>query len=321
MGFRRSVFDIILAMQEGEVRLILAPLRGVTIRCFREVFAEVIRDAGFSEAVTPFIAANAGVDPIKNVELRIKNDGGPGIPNSEFSIPDFIVTPQFIGKDPEALRRCLERIKEAGYETADLNCGCPYPMVRNKGRGSGILKTPDVLERMLSAGCEVMGEGRFSVKARLGVDRSDELIALMPMLNSFPLRFLAVHPRNARQMYDGVCDWEAFGRIAAAAKMPLVANGDIPFPPRESGRLPADGCRSFMIGRGFIRHLGGRDDIGDMLRRYIEASRAELCGDRAVLGRMKELLAYWKDLPRWRRLWPVVKISRSVGELLSAIGG
>lgn len=46
--------------------LILAPLRGVTIRCFRRVFADAIRAAGFTEAITPFITANAGVDPLRD---------------------------------------------------------------------------------------------------------------------------------------------------------------------------------------------------------------------------------------------------------------
>ena len=32
-------------------------------------------------------------------------------------------------------------------------------------------------------------------------------------------------------------------------------------------------------------------------------------------ARMKELVAYWKDLPRWKRLWPVVKIARTLDEL------
>ena len=49
--------------------LILAPLRGVTIRCFRETFAKEIAEAGFTEAVTPFVTANAGVDPLKDREL------------------------------------------------------------------------------------------------------------------------------------------------------------------------------------------------------------------------------------------------------------
>ena len=58
--------------------MILAPLRGVTIRCFRETFAEEIRAAGFTEAITPFITANAGYDPMKDRELR-DQDRGSGI--------------------------------------------------------------------------------------------------------------------------------------------------------------------------------------------------------------------------------------------------
>jgi len=75
-----------------------------------------------------------------------------------------------------------------------------------------------------------------------------------------------------------------------------------------------------MIGRGFIRYLGERDDIHELILNYVKASQGELCGDNAVLGRMKELFAYWKELPRWRRLWPVIKIARSVDELLFSVG-
>ena len=274
--------------------MILSPLRGVTIRCFRETFAEQIREAGFTEAITPFLPANPGFDPLKDKELH----------GADAQVK---VTPQFIGKDPASLRSCLLRIKEAGYDTADLNCGCPYPMVRNKGRGSGLLRTPAVLEKMIAVGCETMGEGKFSVKTRLGFAGNDELLALMPMLNSFPLRFLTVHARNALQMYGGECDWAAFGKVAAVAKMPVVPNGDIPFPPQKSGDV--------MIGRAFIRRLGMRDDAKDLLDKYIDASIEELCGPSPVLGRIKELVAYWKDLPRWKRLWPVVKISRTLDEL------
>jgi hypothetical protein len=74
-----------------------------------------------------------------------------------------------------------------------------------------------------------------------------------------------------------------------------------------------------MIGRSFIRHLSSLDNIDMLLDTYIELSRRELYGDKAVLGRMKELFAYWKDLPRWRRLWHVIKITRSIDELKSVI--
>lgn len=293
--------------------MILAPLRGVTIRCFRETFAEEIRAAGFTEAITPFIAAIAGYDPMKDRELQDCSNVG----MLECSNADRIkITPQFIGKDPEALRTCLEKIKAAGYDTADLNCGCPFPMVRNKGRGSGILRTPDVLRRMLEVGCETMGAGKFSIKARLGVDRSDELLKLMPLINEFPLRFLTVHARTARQMYDGVCDAEGVKRVAEVSKVLIVQNGDLPFrcPPP-----PPTSTSSLMIGRSFVRHLGTREDSAELLRRYIAASQAELCGDRPVLGRMKELIAYWKELPQWRRKWDVIKMCRTVDELRSCL--
>ena len=302
--------------------MILAPLRGVTIRCFREVFADIIRETGFTEAVTPFIPAMAGSDPLKDRELR---DQGSGIRDRGSGVR---VTPQFIGKDPVALRECLEKVKAAGFETADLNAGCPYPMVRNKGRGSGLLRTPDVLRRMLEVGCEVMGAGKFSLKVRLGVDRPDELLGLMPIINEFPLRYLTVHARTARQMYEGKCDVERLREIEKLAKVPVVRNGDIPMPEVSGGRgqVSGVGCQAsgiadgsrIMIGRGFVRWLGTREDCEELLERYIAASQVELFGDASVLGRMKELISYWKELPQWKRRWNVIKICRSIDELKSA---
>ena len=296
--------------------LILAPLRGVTIRCFRETFAAELAAAGFTEAVTPFISAMPGVDPLSDRELRLgakgkgkkeegKREEGKGEGEEGFPLR---VTPQFIGKDPAAFRFCLERVKSAGYDTADLNCGCPFPMVRNKGRGSGLLRTPDVLRQMLEVGCAVMGPGKFSVKARLGVERADDLLSLMPLLNVFPLRFLTVHARTARQMYEGPCDGARLAQIETVARMPVVRNGDL--------GLDAP-CG--MVGRAFIRSLGARADARDLLLRYVAASAAELCGDRPVLGRIKELVSYWKDLPAWRQKWNLLKICRTVDELRTII--
>ena len=283
---------------------ILAPLRGVTTRCFRETFADEIAAAGFDEAVTPFVSAIGGLDPLADRELA----GGPASGGMR-------ITPQFIGKDPVALERCLERVRDAGYDTADLNCGCPFPMVRKKGRGSGLLRTPDVLARMLEAGCRAMGPGRFSAKARLGVDRPDELLALMPVFNAFPLRFLAVHARTARQMYSGDCDAAAFEAVAAAAAMPIVRNGDVPLP------APGRPAGNVMVGRAFLRALGARGDSPELLARYVDALGRTMRGDRPVLGAAKELVSYWRGSPRWERLWNVVKICRSTAELRALLKG
>ena len=209
------------------------------------------------------------------------------------------------------MRELLKGLKDRGFARADLNAGCPFPMIRRRGRGAGLFQTPDVLERLLAAGCDEMGPGRFSLKIRLGLERPDELLKLMPVVNRYPLAVLTVHARTAKQMYEGGCDRARFREIAACSANPVMYNGDVPFP------VDLKGLDRLMVGRAFVRALGLREDSGELLRRYVALSQAELSGDRPVLGRMKELLTYWTEAsPRWRRLWPVAKTCRTVDELL-----
>lgn len=280
----------------------LAPLRGVTIRAFRTAFADAIRDAGFDGAFAPFIPANAGFKYSKKLFSDILPDG---------QVSGQELVPQVIGKDPSALREWCKAVKDLGYRRADLNAGCPFPMIRKKGRGSGLMRSPDVLERMLEAGCAEMGAGNFSLKIRLGIDSPDEIMSLMPVVNRHPLAVLTVHARTARQMYEGATDREAFGAVLAAAEVPVMYNGDAAV----SDAIDAP----LMVGRSFIRALADRPDAKELFRRYMDESRRELCGDTPVLGRMKELLSYWCAQPSWRPLWQAVKICRSTEELSAVI--
>ena len=284
----------------------LAPLRGVTIRAFREVFAKPIREAGFDGAFAPFIPANPGI----RVNDRMVADLGDGA--------DGRLVPQVITKHPDAMRVLLRAFKERGFARADLNAGCPFPMIVRRGRGSGLFRTPDVLERLLAAGCEEMGPERFSLKIRLGISAPDELLALMPMINRYPLAVLTIHARTARQMYDGNVDVERFREACAASANPVLYNGDIGLTLDAAPAGPAN-LRGAMVGRGRVRARGERPDAATLLSRYLDRSCEELSGDRPVLGRMKELLAYWKDLRDWKRLWPSIKICRSVAELRSVL--
>ena len=287
----------------------LAPLRGVTIRAFREAFAVPIREAGFTGAFAPFIPANPGI----RVNDRMLADLGDGT--------DGRLVPQVITKHPDAMRVLLRAFRDRGFVRADLNAGCPFPMIVRHGRGSGLFRNPDLLERLLAAGCEEMGPGSFSLKIRLGLASPDELMALMPVVNRYPLAVLTIHARTAKQMYDGDFDMERFREACAASSNPVLYNGDAGFgeiggvvPP---GNLP--NMRGVMVGRAFVRALGTRPDVSALLSGYLERSCAELSGDRPVLGRMKELLAYWSELPAWRRLWPAIKICRTVAELGAVI--
>lgn len=296
-------------MASKKEELWLAPLRGVTIRAFREVFASALNEAGFTGAFAPFIPANPGI----RVNDRVLSDLKP-YPNEEGTRPRLV--PQVISRHPEAMRELLKGFKDRGFTRADLNAGCPFPMIVRRGRGSGLFKTPDVLEKLIETGCDEMGPGNFSVKTRLGLDRPDELLKLMPIYNRYPLAALTVHARTGRQMYAGSCDWSAVGEVLAVSMNPVFLNGNLDV----VSASPLAGAVGRLVGRSFIRNLGLRADASELLRHYMTCSQAELCGDHPVLGRIKELLSYWTEVsPRWHRLWPLVKMTRTVDELTTLI--
>ena len=293
----------------------LAPLRGVTVRTFRNLHARWFAPPDC--AVAPFIPTFAG----EKVRPALLRDVDPAFGQA---VP---LVPQVIGKDPAQLRTLLRAFKAMGYACADLNAGCPYPFIVKKGRGSGLMRDAEAFARMLEAGCEEMPDG-FSVKVRLGVDSPDLLAQRMPLINSFPLREVAIHARTARQMYEGVADADAFAEAAALCRHPVVYNGDIRTREdwlRLKARFPQ--VTRWMVGRGAavdpflfgrLRDVAQPDEAARLrgfLDEYLAASVEELYGPASVLGRMKELWSYLHQaFAQGERVWRGVRVCRTVDE-------
>ena len=301
--------------------LILAPLRGVTSRTFREVFSRHF--GGLDEAVAPFIPTVEGA----RVKPRLLNDVQPVVAS-----PSLV--PQVLGKDPASFRVMLGALRELGHSRVNLNSGCPWPMVVRRGRGSGLLANESALAGMLEAGCDVLGN-KFSVKVRLGIDDTTLLLKRMPLFNQFPLEELIIHGRTARQMYEGNVDVDAFARAAEVCTNRVVYNGDIFTLEgflRLKQRFPH--ITRWMIGRGVLRNpvlcesiKAGRELPLDVARvmafhnDYLDATRAELFGDKPVLGRMKELWFYLHHaVPRGEKLLRSIQLCATVEEYRSIIG-
>lgn len=299
------------------IELILAPLRGVTGLRFRQAFVAHLR--GLDRAVAPFIATVQGPRVKPEILRGIDPAAQPaGLP----------LIPQVIGKDPAQLRVMLGAMRALGYADVDLNAGCPWPFVAKKGRGAGLLRDEAALGAMLEAGCDALGPGHFSLKVRLGLDDAALLPKRLPLIQSFPLRELCVHPRTARQMYEGTVDLEAFARVAEACRLPLVYNGDIRTLGdflRLSARFPA--VRRWMLGRGLVANpflaesIRAGEDTRDLARfqawhaDLLERYAADAPGDHALLGHLKELWAYLAPTFRdGQRLWDALKLTRTRAE-------
>lgn len=297
--------------------LCLAPLRGVTVRAFRNLLATWFVPP--DRAVAPFIPTFAGAK-VKPVLLQdIDPDFGQAIP----------LVPQVIGKDPEQLRTLLRSFRALGYACADLNAGCPWPFVTKKGRGAGLLRDAETLARLLDVGCEEM-PGGFSIKVRLGMDKPGLLLERLALINAFPLREVAIHARTAKQMYEGRVHLEAFAEALAHCSHPVVYNGDIRTA-GDFGRLKArfPGVSRWMIGRGLatdpflVQRIrgGGAQSPRDAARLkgflddYLALSQEELYGPASVLGRMKELWGYLHEvLQQGGRVWNAIKVCRTLDE-------
>lgn len=304
--------------------LILAPLRGVTQREFRSCLARHF--PGFDLAYAPFIPTAAGIRFKQSMLRDVLPD-----PSEKGGMD---VVPQAIGKSPADLATLLGALRDVGFSRCDLNAGCPWPMIVRRGRGAGLLKSPDTLFAMLDAGCAAM-PGGLSLKARLGVDDASALPSLMERLNGYPLAALTIHARTARQMYGGGVDLDAFAACLDAARMPVYYNGDIACPEdvaRLSARFPK--VAGWMIGRGAIRDpslasrirgAAPRDPRGAkvaFVRDYSEVVRNRLFGPASFLGRMKEFWSYFKDsFPEGEELWKRIRVSRTYAEYDSVLAG
>jgi tRNA-dihydrouridine synthase len=280
-------------MNDCHHTLILAPMRGFTDHIFRTTYGRHF--FGLDSAVAPFLPTmTAG---------RIKSSTlADLLPQNNRLLP---VTPQLIGNEPEAFIVLARRLHAMGYPVVNWNLGCPFPMVAKKMRGSGLLPHPgrieDFLEKTVSR-----SPARISVKARLGRVRPDEILALMPIFNRFPLEEIIIHPRTGKQMYTGRPDLEMFRQCLQVSRHRIVYNGDIDDPVRFrflAKSMPSVG--HWMIGRGVLsdpflpgRIKAGREVPRDPVaafRRFYEdlfdGYRQVLQGPGHLLDRMK---GFWK---------------------------
>lgn len=62
---------------------------------------------------------------------------------------------------------------EKGYQEADINLGCPFPMLARRHNGCGMLPYPEEVKALLSEAIDRHPDIRFSVKLRLGWEQAE----------------------------------------------------------------------------------------------------------------------------------------------------
>ena len=264
------------------MRYYFAPMEGLTDSIYRRLHHKFF--PGVDRYYMPFLS------PTVHRTLTHREDRELPFADTE----DFHAVPQLLTKVPEDFLWAAGQCAERGYDEVNLNIGCPSGTVVSKGKGSGMLRDPEALDRFLDA---IFRDSPLpvSVKTRLGLEKPEEFPPILEILNRYPIRELTIHPRVRKQFYDGSVDMEMFRYAAAHTTNPLCYNGDIlSLSQAEAIRKDFPQVEAVMIGRGLVADpgmlSGGTDAqalegfMNALLESYIEA----FGGSRNAMFRLKE---------------------------------
>jgi tRNA-dihydrouridine synthase len=290
------------------MRYYFAPMEGITNSIYRQTQHKYY--PGLDRYYMPFLS------PTIHRTLTHKEDRE--LPMAD-SVP-FCAVPQILTKVAEDFLWAAGICRDRGYEEVNLNLGCPSGTVVSKGKGSGMLRDIDRLDRFLE---EIFAASPLpiSVKTRLGLESGEEFPKLLDIFNRYPIRELTVHPRVRKQFYDGSVDMEMFRYAAENSRNPLCYNGDLTSLQQiETFRQEFPGIEAVMIGRGLIADPGmfspGTVAIleafhNELLERYLEA----FGGSRNAMFRLKEnwhfLITQFEGS---EKLWKQLRKTTDLGE-------
>ena len=148
-------------------------------------------------------------------------------------------------------------LEKKGFETIDINMGCPVKKVVGAGCGSAFLKDPPRVSETLEAVAAQMSVP-LSCKIRLGYTRSEVNIEdISSRAAQSPAALLTIHGRTRSEGYDTPVDHPGIRRGVEAAKrtkpaLIVVGNGDIFCHQSAALTKINTNCDAVMVSRGAL---------------------------------------------------------------------
>ena len=217
---------------ELENTIFLAPMAGITDKPFRTICRRFGAGLVYSEMIS---AKGLYYKDKKTAELMDMSGEAP-------------CAIQIFGSDPEIMAEIIPKVMEYEPDIIDINMGCPAPKIVNNGDGSALMKTPELMGRIMRAVSDV-SPVPVTAKIRKGWEE-DNSLECARILEENGAAAVAVHGRTRREFYSGRADWEVVKTIKKELSIPVIGNGDI-FCAQDAERMfKYTGCDAVMVARG-----------------------------------------------------------------------
>jgi tRNA-dihydrouridine synthase B len=215
--------------------LIVAPMAGVTDRPFRQLCKKM----GAGMAVSEMVTSNSLLYGSAKTQRRANHDG---------EVEPISV--QIAGSDPAMMAEAARYNAERGAAIIDINMGCPAKKICNVMAGSALLQDEPLVGRILEAVVQAVPDTPVTLKIRTGWDKSHRnALTVLHIAQEAGIKALAIHGRTRACGYTGDAEYETITVVKAAARIPVIANGDITSPDKARFVLDATGADAIMIGR------------------------------------------------------------------------
>jgi len=273
--------------------------------------------------------------PSEEIEAAISNmESGCGLIMTEFTSADGLarmreskrrryltfyddehpIGAQLFGSNPETLAEAAGIVEQTGFDTVDLNLGCPAKRVVGCNGGSWLLRDlPKIAEIFRAIRNRVTIP--FTVKFRTGWnDAQIVCVELARMAEAEGLNGVALHARTREQGYSGQAQWGWIGAVKQAVTIPVIGNGDVRTPEDAAAMVAETGCDAVMIGRAapanpwIFRQIAQYTATGSYERPTVDDRYRMI---RAYFEMLLAETEITKDLPRDARLGdPVGKMKQ-----------
>ncbi len=151
----------------------------------------------------------------------------------EIAEDDHPIGGQLIGSRPEQFSEAANDLVEAGYDSVDLNFGCPVKKVLGRCRGGFLLSEPENALAIVKAVIgSVNGRRPVTLKMRRGFDESAEserhFFSILDGAFELGASAVTVHARTVKQRYIGPSNWNFLTRVKRhAGSHTILGSGDL----------------------------------------------------------------------------------------------